>query len=115
MAEDNALPAEEGEAHQLPHLPDLQIPEPGHTLTAISVRTTAQADLVEILVRLREAGAEVVTINSFPATKGEPDVTRVFDIEMRDISGADAAGIAATVPGVALAEARPTLGQIFGK
>ena len=42
-------------------------------LSAISVRTTGDADLVEILLRLREAGAEVVTINTFPATKkGEP-------------------------------------------
>lgn len=96
-------------------LPDLAIPERGHTLAAISVRTTADADLVEILVRLRQAGAEVVTINSFPATKGEPGVTRVIDIELRDLDAAEAARIAATVPGVRQAEARPTLGQIFGK
>ena len=96
-------------------LPDLQIPDPGHTQTAISVRTTADADLVEILVRLRAAGAEVVTVNSFPATRGTPDVTRVFDIELRDCPGDVAARIAGAVPGVTVAEARPTLGQIFGK
>jgi energy-converting hydrogenase B subunit Q len=96
-------------------LPDLAIPERGHLLAAISVRATAQADLVEILVRLREAGAEVVTINSFPATKGEPGVTRVFDVELRDLDAEEGARIAMTVPGVHLAEARPTLGQIFGK
>src|SRR3954470_15963700 len=96
-------------------LPDLQIPEPGHTLTAISVRTTADADLVEILVRLRAAGAEVVTVNSFPATRGTPNETRVFDMELRDMPGDVGAEIASGVPGVTVAEARPTLGQIFGK
>jgi energy-converting hydrogenase B subunit Q len=98
-----------------PDLPDLQIPEPGHVLSAVSVRARADADLVEILVRLRESGAEVVSVNSFPATKGEPDVTRVFDIELRDLPAADAAAAAASVRGVASAVARPTLGQIFGK
>src|SRR5262245_53307284 len=96
-------------------LPDLAIPEPGHTLSAISVRTTADADLVEILVRVRERGGEVVTVNSFPATKGEPGVTRVFDIEVRDLPAEDAAAAAGTVAGVHQAEARPTLGQVFGK
>ncbi|CAN5643091.1 hypothetical protein BH23CHL8_BH23CHL8_07290 [soil metagenome] len=96
-------------------LPDLAIPGRGRLRAAISVRATGDADLGEILVRLREAGAEVVTINSFPATKGEPEVTRVFDIELRDLDAAEAALVAAAVPGVHLAEARPTLGQIFGK
>jgi energy-converting hydrogenase B subunit Q len=98
-----------------PELPDLSLPERGTTLAAISVRATDAADLVEILVQLRAAGAEVVTINSFPATKGEPDVTRVFDLEIRNLEAAEAARIAGEVPGVHLAEARPTLGQIFGK
>jgi energy-converting hydrogenase B subunit Q len=98
-----------------PDHPDLAIPEAGHTLAAISVRTTSGADLVEILVRLRTAGAEVVTVNSFPATKGEPGVTRVFDIELRDLDAQVAARIAGGVPGVTASEARPTLGQIFGK
>jgi energy-converting hydrogenase B subunit Q len=96
-------------------LPDLAIPEEGRTLAAVSVRTTSDADLVEILVRLREAGAEVITVNSFPATKGEPEVTRVFDVELRDLDAEEAAAIASGVPGVHLAEARPTLGQVFGK
>jgi energy-converting hydrogenase B subunit Q len=96
-------------------IPDFQIPEPGHVLSAISVRATAHADLVEILVRLRKRGAEVVAVNSFPATRGEPDVTRVFDIEFRDCSAEVAADAAAGVPGVTIAESRPTLGQIFGK
>lgn len=95
--------------------PDLHVPEPGHTLAAVSVRATAEADLVEILVRLRERGAEVVTVNSFPATRGEPGITRVFDIELRDIDAEVAAAAASSVPGVVVAESRPTLGQIFGK
>lgn len=102
----------------LPHaqqMPDFRVPQPGHTLAAISVRATAEADLVEILLRLRESGAEVVTVNSFPATRGEPDVTRVFDVELRDCDPDLAAQAASSVPGVAVAEARPTLGQIFGK
>ncbi|MFV2064060.1 MAG: DUF5612 domain-containing protein, partial [Chloroflexota bacterium] len=97
-------------------LPDLSIPGSGHTLAAIEIRATDDADLVEILVRLREAGAEVVIINSFPATKAnEPDVTRVFDIELRDFDAIEAASIAESVDGVRQAQARPTLGQIFGK
>ena len=55
-------------------LPDLSIPSAGSVLTAIEVRATDDADLTELLLRLREAGADVVTINSFPATKkGEDD------------------------------------------
>ena len=80
-------------------VPDPRLPEAGHTLSAISVRTTADADLVEILVRLRERGAEVITVNSFPATRGEPGVTRVFDIEFRDLPAAAAADAASHVPG----------------
>lgn len=107
-------------SHDLKHetdLPDLAIPEAGRVLSAIEVRATEGADLVEILVRLRGAGADVVTINSFPATKkGEQeDVTRVFDIELRDLDAEEAARIAGSVPGVHVAAARPTLGQIFGK
>jgi energy-converting hydrogenase B subunit Q len=106
---------DEGDLPIVDDLPDLAFPEPGHTLAAISVRATGDADLVEILVRVREAGGEVVTVNSFPATKGEPGVTRVFDIEVRDLPAEEAAAAAGTVPGVHLAEARPTLGQVFGK
>src|SRR3990172_8686228 len=98
-------------------LPDLAIPGGGHVLSAIELRTTDDADLVEILLRLREAGAEIVTINTFPATKkGEQkDITRVFDIELRDLDAVEAKRIAESVPGVQVAGARPTLGQIFGK
>jgi len=98
-------------------IPDLSIPGGGRMLTAIELRTTDAADLVEILVRLREAGADVVTINSFPATKKgeEDDITRVFDIELRDLDATEATRIAESVPGVQAAGARPTLGQIFGK
>ena len=98
-------------------IPDLSIPSSGSVLTAIELRTTDEADLTEILVRLREAGADVVTINSFPATmKGEEDeITRVFDIELRDLGPVEATRIAETVAGVYSAGARPTLGQVFGK
>jgi energy-converting hydrogenase B subunit Q len=98
-------------------LPDLAIPGGDSVLSAVEVRTTDQADLVEILVRLREAGAEIVTINTFPATKkGEPEsITRVFDIELRGLDAEEARRIAAAIPGVYVAGARPTLGQIFGK
>lgn len=98
-------------------LPDLSIPSSGSLLSAIEVRATDDADLTEVLVRLREAGADVVTINSFPATKkGEQqDVTRVFDIELRDLGPVEAVEAALSVPGVSSARARPTLGQIFGK
>jgi energy-converting hydrogenase B subunit Q len=98
-------------------IPDRSIPGGGSVLTAIELRTTDDADLVEILVRLRGAGADVVTINSFPATKkGEADeVTRVFDIEFRDLGAMEATQIAESVPGVQAVGARPTLGQVFGK
>jgi energy-converting hydrogenase B subunit Q len=104
-------------AHDSPDIPDRSIPGGGSVLTAIELRTTDDADLVEILVRLREAGADVVTINSFPATKkGEQDeITRVFDIEFRDLGAVEATEIAESVPGVEVAGARPTLGQVFGK
>lgn len=96
--------------------PDLAIPSSADTLSAIEIRTTDDADLVEILVRLREAGGEVVTINSFPATKqNEPGVTRVFDIELRDLEAAEAVRISESVTGVRQARVRPTLGHIFGK
>jgi energy-converting hydrogenase B subunit Q len=97
--------------------PDPSIPDGQRVLTAIELRTTDDADLVEILLRLREAGAEVVTINTFPATKKgeEQDITRVFDIELRDLDAARATRIAETVPGVRVAGARPPLGKIFGK
>ena len=86
-------------------------------LSAIEVRATDDADLTELLVRLRDAGADVVTINSFPATKkGEDDqITRVFDIELRDLGIVEALEVAETVSGVSAAGARPTLGQVFGK
>jgi energy-converting hydrogenase B subunit Q len=96
-------------------LPDLQIPEPGAILGAVSVRCRADADLVELLLRLRERGGEIVAINTFPATQGEPDVVRVFDFETRNLDSAQAAEALRDLPGVARAEPRKTLGQIFGK
>jgi len=96
---------------------DPSLPDPERELTAIELRATDDADLVEILLRLRQAGAEVVTINTFPATKkGEhKDITRVFDLELRDLNAEEATRIAETVPGVRVAGSRPPLGKIFGK
>ncbi|CAN5802981.1 DUF5612 domain-containing protein [soil metagenome] len=96
-------------------LPDLQIPEAGAVLGAVSVRCRADADLVELVLRLRGAGAEIVAINTFPATQGEADVVRVFDFETRGLDSAQAAEALRDLPGVARAEPRATLGQIFGK
>jgi energy-converting hydrogenase B subunit Q len=96
-------------------LPDLQLPGPGAVLGGVSVRCRAEADLVQLILRLRQAGAEIVAINTFPATRGEPDVVRVFDFETRNLDSAEAAEILRDLPGVSHAEARQTLGQIFGK
>ena len=98
-----------------PELPDLQLPEPGTRLGAVSVRVSAEADLVELITTLREAGAEIVAINTFPPTRGEPDVVRVFDLETRNFDSAAAAALLRGVRGVVKAEPRKTLGQIFGK
>lgn len=96
-------------------LPDLQLPEPGVRLGAVSVRARKEADLGQLIAALQGAGAEIVAINTFPATRREPDVTRVFDFEMRGLDSAKAATVLRKIPGVARAEARATLGQIFGK
>ena len=98
-----------------PDLPDLQLPEPGTRLGAVSVRARKEADLGQLISALQGAGAEIVAINTFPATRREPDVTRVFDFETRGLGSAKAATILRKLPGVARAEARATLGQIFGK
>src|SRR5215211_7065097 len=96
-------------------LPDFQLPEKGRPVGAISVRVTDEADLVGLLIALRDAGADIVAINTFPATRGEPEVTRVFDFEVRNIAATDAADVLRDRPGVVKVEARKTLGQIFGK
>lgn len=98
-----------------PQLPDLQIPEPGRTLSAVTIRVGPTADFVDILVRLRDAGADVVSVNSFPATRGEADVDRVLDVEFRDLDGETAAAAVRDALGVVAGEPRATLGQIFGK
>lgn len=98
-----------------PELPDLQLPEPGARPGAVSVRVSAEADLVELITTLRDAGAEIVAINTFPATRSEPDVVRVFDIETRHFDSARAAARLRGLRGVVKAEPRKTLGQIFGK
>jgi energy-converting hydrogenase B subunit Q len=117
----DALPPVEGEFAPGEHdpvepaHPDLQIPLPGSVLSAVSLRVGPDADFVELLVRLRNAGADVVSVNSFPATRGEAGVDRVLDVEFRDLDGEAAAASVRDAVGVASAEPRPTLGQIFGK
>lgn len=96
-------------------LPDLQLPEQGTPLGAVSVRVTKDADLGQLIDALQGAGAEIVAINTFPATRHEPDVTRVLDFETRGLGSSRAATILRKLPGVARSEARATLGQIFGK
>jgi len=96
-------------------LPDLQLPEQGTPLGAVSVRVTDEADLEALIAALQETGAEIVAINTFQATRHEPDVVRVFDFETRGLNSARAATILRRLPGVVKAEARATLGQIFGK
>ena len=105
----SASPQQPGE------LPDLQLPEPGARLGAVSVRATAELDLAELITTLRDAGADIVAINTFTATRGEPDVTRVFDIETRNFPSAKTARLLRGIRGVVKAEPRKTLGQIFGK
>src|SRR6476469_5908207 len=99
----------------LANLPDLQLPERGTALGAISIRASDELDLAELITTLRDAGAEIVAINTFPATRGEPDVVRVFDIETRNYDSAAAATLVQGIRGVVKAEVRKTLGQIFGK
>ena len=114
MAADYSAPVT-SDHRQAGDLPDFQLPEKGKPVGALSVRVTEQADLIALLVALRDAGAEIIAINTFPATRGEPDVVRVFDFEVRNLAAAAAAQILAGMPGVAKVEARKTLGQIFGK
>ncbi len=104
-----------GESPSAPDLPDFQLPERGALLGAVSVRVRKEANLGELITALQEAGAEIVAINTFPATRHEPDVTRVFDFETRGLGSAKVAGLLRKLPGVVRAEARATLGQIFGK
>src|SRR6476661_8867266 len=99
----------------LANLPDLQLPERGTALGAISIRASDELDLAELITTLRDAGAEIVAINTFPATLGEPTVAKVFDIETRNFDSAAAARLLRAIKGVVKAEARKTLGQIFGK
>ena len=95
--------------------PDLQLPESGRKHGAISVQVDADVDLVQLITTLRQAGAEIVAINTFPPPRRAPDVARVFDFETRDMDGAEAAALVAGLRGVIRSEVRATLGQIFGK
>jgi energy-converting hydrogenase B subunit Q len=103
------------DSHATGDLPDLQLPEAGAQLGALSVRTRPGTDLAALVSALRDSGAEIVAVNTFPATKGEPDIDRVIDFETRGVDRAVAAERLRAVPGVVKVEPRKTLGQIFGK
>jgi energy-converting hydrogenase B subunit Q len=111
MSDDPTAAEPEGDAGGIP---DLQIPEPGTVLGAVSVRVGPDADLVQLLTTLRAAGGEVVAINTF-LPRRERGVVRVFDFETRNLDGAAAAAVLGTLPGVLRVEPRDTLGEIFGK
>jgi energy-converting hydrogenase B subunit Q len=98
-----------------PLLPDLLLPEPGHVAAKLSVRTTPETDLMKVLQALHDAGADITAFTVFPATKGEPNVQRVTDIEFRDVAAERAAAAVKEVPGVAVVEIKQTAGQVFGK
>jgi len=82
---------------------------------ALSVRVLPGVRLIALLEVLEEAGAIVNSANVFPATKGEPDVDRVIDIEVAGLTPDEAAVHLRGVPGVAEVEARVPLRKIFGK
>ena len=95
--------------------PDLQLPEPDRKHGLISIQVGVDVDLVGLLTILRDTGAEIVAINTFPAPRGASGVARVFDFETRGLDGAEAAALVKDVPGVIHVDERPTMGQIFGK
>jgi energy-converting hydrogenase B subunit Q len=82
---------------------------------ALSVRVRPGTRLIALLEALESAGATVNSANVFPATKGEPDVDRVIDIEVVDLEPEQAATHLRAVPGVAEVESRVPLRRIFGK
>ncbi|MEO7117918.1 MAG: DUF5612 domain-containing protein [Candidatus Limnocylindrales bacterium] len=98
-----------------PDLPDLLIPEAGRTAAKLSVRATGEVDLIAVLTALRDAGADITSVTAFPATKGEPGVERVVDVEFRDCPADHAADAVREVRGVASVDIKETLGQVFGK
>ncbi len=102
-------------AGEAPDLPDLLIPAPGQIIGKLSVRTSADVDLLAVLGAVRDVGGDIASVTAFPATKGEPGVERVIDVEFRDITGETAAVAVGRVAGVVAAQPRETLGQVFGK
>ncbi|MGI8534855.1 MAG: DUF5612 domain-containing protein [Candidatus Limnocylindrales bacterium] len=113
MSDTNELGPEPGASRS--EYPDLLIDAPGRSAAKISVRIRADADPVAVLAALRDAGGDLTSMTVFPATRGEPEVQRVIDIEFRDLDGASAAAALEALPGVAVTDLRPTLGQVFGK
>ena len=73
-------------------IPDRSIPGGGSVLTAIELRTTDDADLVEILVRLRDAGADIVLLECVPNEVGKA-ITAALEVPVIGIgAGPDVDG-----------------------
>ena len=82
---------------------------------AVSIRIGPEADLLEILSRLERGGGTIEALTRFPATRGEPDVRNVIDVELSGVSADVALDLVRDAAGVRAVEARDTLGRIFGK
>jgi energy-converting hydrogenase B subunit Q len=82
---------------------------------ALSVRVLPGTRLVALLEALEAIGGVVNAATVFPATKGEPDIDRVIDIEVSAITIEVAAAHLRSVAGVAAVEERVPLSKIFGK
>lgn len=82
---------------------------------ALSARVMPGVRLVSLLEAVEAAGGIVNAANVFPATKGEPEIDRVVDIEVAGISPEEAAVQLRSIPGVAEVAARVPLRRIFGK
>jgi energy-converting hydrogenase B subunit Q len=82
---------------------------------ALSVRVRPGTRLVVLLEALESIGGIVNGATVFPATKGEPGIDRVIDIEVSGIGSEVAATRLREVEGVAEVEARVPLRKIFGK
>ena len=82
----DALPPTEGELEPgeapAPQLPDHQIPEPGRTLSAVTIRVGPTADFVDLLVRLREAIDDLELHCGLAVLRRLPRVLREADFKV---------------------------------
>jgi energy-converting hydrogenase B subunit Q len=96
-------------------LPDLLLPEAGRLAARLSVRVGPGTALLDVLTALKQIGADITSVTVFRATKHEPGVERVFDVELRDVAADAAAASVEGVAGVVVVESHAPLGRIFGK